>query len=49
MAALHRLFLVSALLGSVLGGYVFSVGTAASHAAPARPAIACGGIGWPCM
>jgi hypothetical protein len=49
MRTLRRLLLLTALLGSVLGGYVFSVGTAAHHAVPERPAIACGGAGWPCM
>ena len=50
MRTLRRLFVIAALLGTVLGGYLFSVGSAASHhAAPTRPAIACGGAGWPCM
>ena len=49
MHTLRRLLLIAALLGSLLGGYVFAAGSAASHAAPAGPKIACGGAGWPCM
>jgi hypothetical protein len=49
MRALRRLLLFAALLGSVLGGYVFSAGRAASHAAPARTAMLCsGGLRTPC-
>jgi hypothetical protein len=45
MAALRRLYLVAALLGSILGGYVFSAPTAAAHPIRTGP---CGGIPWPC-
>ena len=49
MVALRRLFLIAALVGSVLGGYVFSAGTATSHAMPARQlADECGGGPIPC-
>jgi hypothetical protein len=46
---LRRLLLIAALLGSIVGGYLFLAGSAGSHTAPAGPAIACGGAAWPCM
>jgi hypothetical protein len=49
MATLRRLLLIAALVGSVLGGYVFSAGTAAVHASQASgPNIPCGGGPFPC-
>ena len=49
MRTLRRLLLVADLLGSVLGGYVFSAGAQASHAAPMqRTAVYCGAVPTPC-
>jgi hypothetical protein len=49
MVAVRRLLLIAALLGFILGGYVFSAGSAASHAAPMqRIASYCGAVPTPC-
>jgi hypothetical protein len=49
MPTLRRLLVIATLLGSVLGGYVFSAGSAAHHATPMqRTASYCGAVPTPC-
>lgn len=49
MAVLRRIVLFTALLGSVLSGYVFFAGSASAHAfSGPSPQLACDGGPFPC-
>jgi hypothetical protein len=49
MAAMRRIVLLATLLGSVLSGYVFFAGSAATHAfSGSSPQLPCSGGPFPC-